>query len=339
MKKIINQCIGIDISKLTFTACVCRRHETGQESMSEVVEFENTKRGYNQFVKWGRKFTDSTIPLIYAMEATGIYFEGIAYHLSKLQQQVSVILPNKVKHFSKSLNIKTKTDIVDARIIAKMGAERPLELWQPPDPIFKKLRSLTRLYADLKKERTTILNRLDAYTSGADPLSFIVNSNKTLIKGIELQIDKCEKEIKSLLYSEEWLASKVDKLLSIKGVGLITIAIILAETQGFKLIRNGKQLASYAGYDVIQRESGTSIKGKTRISKKGNSRIRAALHFPALVSSRFNKDMKAVYERINLDKPSKMVGATALQRKILLIIYALWKNDVAFMENYSVSPE
>ena len=334
MQNFTHQCVGIDISKLSFTACVCKRQLAGQQSTNDVVEFENNKRGFNQFVKWSRKNTEISIPAVYAMEATGIYYESLAYHLSRLNLQVSVILPNKVKHFSKSLNIKTKTDIVDARIIGKMGVERTLELWEPPDPIFKKLRSLTRLYTDLKKEKTTFTNRLDSCKSGESPLLFIVNSNKTIIKGIELQIVKCGAEIKSLLYSEEWLASKVNKLLSIKGVGLITVAIILAETQGFKLIRNGKQLASYAGYDVVQRDSGTSIKGKTRISKKGNSRIRGALHFPSLVSSRFNPKMKSIYTRINTDKASKMVGATAIQRKILLLLYTLWKKDETFNENY-----
>jgi transposase len=335
MQRIINQCIGIDISKLSFTACVCKRHGSGQESTSEVVEFSNTKPGYNQFVKWGRKFTDNSIPLVYAMEATGIYYEGLAYHLAKLNQKVSVILPNKVKHFSKSLNVKTKTDIVDARIIAKMGVERPLDLWQPPAPIFKKLRDLTRLYTDLKYEKTAFTNRLGACESGANPLPFVVNVNKSIIKGIDLQIDKCVNEINSLLYSEEWLASKVDKLVSIRGVGLITIAITIAETQGFKLIRNGRQLASYAGYDVVQCESGTSVKGKTRISKKGNSRIRAALHFPSLSSTRYNPEFKSFYERINVDKPTKRVGLIALQRKMLLLMYSLWKKDEAFIENFT----
>lgn len=333
MQKFTHQCIGIDISKSTFTVCLCKRQLSGIESQSDVVEFENNKRGFNQFIKWSRKKAESSIPLVYAMEATGVYYEGLAYHLTRLKQNVSVILPNKVKHFSKSLNIKTKNDIIDARIIAKMGTERPMDAWQPPDPIFRQLRSLTRLYSDLKKEKTTFGNRLDACQSGEDPLAFIVNSNKTLIKGIDLQLAKCEKEITTLIYSQEWLASKVDKLLSIKGVGLITIAIILAETQGFKLIRNGKQLVSYAGFDVIQRDSGTSIKGKTRISKKGNSRIRAALFFPALVSSRFNENFKSIYMRINSGKSSKMVGVTALQRKILLLIYALWKKDQFFIED------
>jgi hypothetical protein len=114
------------------------------------------------------------------MEATGIYYESLAYHLSRLNLQVSVVLNNKVKHFSKSLNIKTKTDIVDARIIGKMGVERTLELWEPPDTIYKKLLSLTRLYTDLKKEKTTFTNRLDSCNSGESPLLFMGRDGQSL---------------------------------------------------------------------------------------------------------------------------------------------------------------
>src|SRR5690348_10274220 len=139
---------------------------------------------------------------------------------------------------------------------------------------------------DLKVQRTMFINRLKSMQSGNDPLAFIVESTQSIIEKLDEEIEKCSVQIQGLIKSEKWLADKVEKIQTIKGVGFITIAIILAETQGFKLISNSKQLASYAGYDVIEKESGISIKGKTRISKKGNSRIRAALHFPALVASR-----------------------------------------------------
>jgi transposase len=161
-------------------------------------------------------------------------------------------------------------------------------------------------------------------------MTFVINSNHSVIKELEKQIGKCENEIEKVLTSEDWLAEKVNKLITIKGVGLITIAIVIAETQGFALINSRKQLASYAGYDVVEVESGTSVKGKTHISKKGNSRIRAALYFPALAASRYNQELKEDYQRINIAKASKMVGATALQRKLLLLIYTLWKNNDVF---------
>ena len=142
MQTIIKQCVGIDISKGSFTACVCRKLLSGEALLSSVESFENNRTGYNQFIKWSRKITNPAVEVLFLMEATGIYYEGIAYHLHKLRQSVCVILPNKVKHYAKSLNVKTKTDIVDARIIAQMGAERDLPHWQPPSAILKQLRDL-----------------------------------------------------------------------------------------------------------------------------------------------------------------------------------------------------
>ena len=334
MEQVIMQSFGIDISKKTFTACVCYRDLSGEERLSEVVHFKNLKTGFNQFVKWSRKITDPLSEVIFVMEATGVYYENLAHYLCQLKLPVSVLLPNKVKYFAKSLNVKTKTDQVDARIIARLGAERKLSLWEPPPVIFKLLRDLTREYSELMKERTVFKNRLDSNKSSFEPHPVIIKSKKDIIKKLDEHLKKIREEIEKLIYSEQWLASKVEKVLTIKGVGLMTAAIILSETRGFEFVQNIRQLCSYAGYDVVQKESGTSVMGKTRISKKGNSWIRGALHFPALVASRHNPVFKKVYQRINQKSPSKMVGATALQRKILVLIYTLWKNDDVFDENY-----
>jgi transposase len=334
MNGIIKQSVGIDISKDTFTACVCRSDFSGNEYLSETVDFKNLKTGYNQLVKWSRKITDPSIEVVFVMEATGVYYENLAHHLHKLNLPVSVLLANKVKHFAKSLNIKTKTDQVDARIIARLGAERKLSLWEPPPEIFKLLKDLTRAYTELIRERTAFKNRLHAMSSGYKPHPAIIKSNKAIIKKLTEQSEKIKEEIRKLIYSEEWLASRVDKVLTIKGVGLMTIASVLAETQGFEFVKNIRQLCSYAGYDVVQRESGTSVMGKTKISKKGNGRIRAALHFPALQAARHSPTMKSTYDKINQNKPCKMVGATALQRKILVLIYTLWKKEEVFLEDF-----
>ena len=267
MEQLTQKSIGIDIAKESFSACVCQRDLSGDEVLSEVAEFRNSKTGFNQLVKWSKKFTRPSPEVIYVMEATGSYYENLAHHLYDLKQQVSVMLPNKVNHYAKSLNVKTKTDSVDARVIAKLGVERKLSLWQPPSPVLKYLRDLTRQCSDLKKERTVFINRLKAIKSGFDPQPFIIKSNKAIIKELTKQIEKCETEIKNHIQSEEWLRSKVEKILTIKGVGITTVAIILAETQGFEFVQNIRQLTSYAGLDVVRRESGTSVMGKTRISK------------------------------------------------------------------------
>lgn len=333
MQTILRQCVGIDIAKSSFTACLCQQLNIGQTICSPVSEFENSRRGFNQLLKWVRKHAVVTPKVVFVMEATGIYYELLAYHLYELSQPVCVVLPNKVKHYAKSLNIKSKTDLIDARLIAQMGAERALEAWTPPEEVFRSLRALTRLYADLKSQKTAFVNRLHSMEAGHEPLPFIVKSTKEIIRKLDREIEKTEAEITSLVASNQYLQPKVTKLLTIKGVGLMTIAIVVAETQGFKLISNVKQLASYAGYDVVQRESGSSTKGKTRISKKGNSRIRAALYFPALVAARHNQHLQGVYQRINQNKTSKMVGATAVQRRLLILLYTLWKKDTVYDEN------
>lgn len=339
MDQIIKQSVGIDISKETFTACVCQRDLSGAEQLSKAVDFQNNKTGFNQLVKWSRKFTDPSIDVIFVMEATGVYYENLAHHLFKLKLSVSVVLPTKVKYYTQSLNIKTKTDIVDARVIARMGAERKLSLWEPPPVIFKQLRDLTREYSELMKERTVFKNRLQSNESSYEPHPVVLKSKKELIKKLDEHIKKLKEEIERLIESEEWLARKVNKLLTIKGVGLTTIAVILGETKGFEFVKNIRQLCSYAGFDVVQKESGTSVRGKTRISKKGNSRIRAALYLPAMVSSVHNPVLKTSYQRIIKDKPGKMIGITALQRKLLVLIYTLWKNDTEFMEYYKEQKE
>jgi len=271
------------------------------------------------------------------MEATGVYYENLAHHLHKIKKTVYVILANTSKHYFSSLNIKTKTDIVDARVLSQFGAERVHRPWLPPPTALLQLRNLTRYYVQLQEQKTALGNIKHSKDCSHDIQSFILKSNKGLIAEIDKQISKCLIEIKRLIELDKELKNRVNKLATIKGVGLITIVTILAETMGFEQFNSAKQLVSYAGYDVIQRESGTSIKGKTRISKKGNRYIRNALYFPAMVACRYNPILKENYLRIIQKKTSKMIGQVAIQRKLLILIYTLWKNDDVFIENYKVS--
>jgi len=334
---IVKQSVGIDIAKKTFTACICKRFSDFSNQLSKVREFDNGKTGYNQFLKWVHKNTEKDIELIYAMEATGIYYEQLAYHLNRLNKKVSVLLPNKVAHYSKSLNVKTKTDEVDAQVIAIMSCDRKLFPWTPPSPLFKKLRSICRLYKTLQDDKTQAINRLKQLECGYEPLKEALKIHRATIKRIKKQLKELEELMEETLRSNGEVWSKVQKLLTIKGIGLKTIAIVLGETQGFALIKNQRQLVSYCGYDVVQRESGTSIKGQTKISKKGNSNIRSAMHFPSMVATRFNVKMKIIYERILAKKKVKKIGLIAIQRRLLVLMYALWKTNQSFIENYKPS--
>ncbi|MBL4861487.1 MAG: IS110 family transposase [Crocinitomicaceae bacterium] len=337
MEKIAHQSVGIDISKDSFTCCICKRDDKMSLNFSKVSEFKNEKTGFNRFVKWVRKQTEKGVPMNYVMEATGVYYEPLAYHLNKLKQEVHVALPSKIKYYFKSLNVKTKTDINDARVIAQFGAERKLSVWQPPLPVLLSLRDLTRMYEQFQVQKTAFSNMLHSKEHSNEVNKFVLKSNKSIIFSIEKQLKKCEEEIQKLIASEDWLTEKVKKLTTIKGVGFMTVAIIVAETLGFEQFYNIKQVASFAGYDVVERQSGTSINGKSRISKKGNSHIRRALHFPALIAKRYNEDLKNTFNRIQDRTPHKMVGYVALQRKLLTLMFTLWKNDTEYIENYEAN--
>lgn len=331
------QSVGIDIAKKTFTACIAKLSQDRTVTFSEVVMFDNNKTGYNKLLRWVNKRIEKPLAVNYYMEATGTYYEPLAYHLHKLNKHVGVILANKVSYFSKSLNVKTKTDVEDARVISRMGVERELELWTPPSELYKELRSLTRLYNCFQKDKTMTTNRLSALVSSHEPHKLSIKYYKSIIKNLDNKLLKIENEMGRILKSDTELWSKVKNLMTIPGIGLKSIAIVLGETQGFKLFKNQRQLVSYCGLDVTRKESGTSVYGKSKISKKGNSHIRAALYLPAMSAARYNKPLKRVYDRINADKPSKKVGIVAVERRLLVLIFSLWKSGLTFNENYEAN--
>ena len=332
--EIIKQCVGIDISKETFTASIAYMKSSRSVYFSEVAGFQNDKSGFNKFLRWTKSHLHKSSSVTYIMEATGTYFEMLAYHLYNLKKEVAVMLPNMVNHFAKSLNVKSKTDNEDARVIARMGVERKLMSWCPPEKHFKELRALSRLYNTLKKDKTMISNRLSALNCGHVPCETSVEIYTKLIVELDEKLTRIEKEMETLLKSDSELSKKVETLLTIPGVGLKTISLIIGETQGFKLFKNQRQLVSYSGLDVVRTQSGTSVNKRGKISKKGNSHIRAALYFPALSAARFNDKMKNIYDRINVDKPNKMIGTVAIQRKMLVLIFSIWKSGTPFDKNY-----
>lgn len=144
-------------------------------------------------------------------------------------------------------------------------------------------------------------------------------------------MNKQEQEIKTeiaeLLSSDTEIKKTVVLICSLSGIGLLTAAIVLAETNGFDLIRNKRQLASYAGFDVREKQSGTSIKGKPKISKKGNKHLRKAMHLPALSAIRHDQRFKAVFARLVSKHGIKMKAAVAVQRRLLEMIYTIYKTN------------
>ena len=334
MKKIVKQVVGIDVAQKELVVFLGRMYDDWSPELYANKIFANTDKGMEALVLWVKKQTDDQVPVRFVMEATGVYHEALAYFLEEKGYELSIVLPNKISNYMRTLEVKTITDKTASQAIAMFGLERKLDKWKRPKDIYRKLRQLTRERDQVIEERTIVKNQLHADQTEAWP-------NKTSLKRIKDRIsmlNKQEKEIKdeiiTLIAQDDEMKKIIVIICSLPGIGLLTAAIVLAETNGFDLIRNRRQLASYAGFDVKEKQSGTSIKGKSHISKKGNKYLRKAMHLPALTAIRHNERFKAIFARLVSKHGIKMKAAVAIQRKLLEMIYTLYKTNNPFDKNY-----
>jgi len=252
----------------------------------------------------------------------------------KKNYAVSIVLPNKAKRYIESLGLKSKTDSIDARGLAQMGAQQTLDLWEPLGDFYYVLRAFTRHYEQLEEQKTAVKNQLHAMVNGMYRNKMVEKQLAKTIALIEKQSEEIKTAIKIHIYENEEVKRKVDNICKIKGVAIQTVAVILAETGGFALFKNSKQLVSYAGYDVVENQSGKHV-GKTKISKKGNSHIRRCLFMPAFsVVTYEQKPFFTLFNRTLEKHNIKMKSYVAVQKRLLTTIYALWKNNEAYDENY-----
>ena len=323
--------LGIDVSKDENQLCLSLLDDKQHVKIKASRKFANTAKGFEQTQEWLKKHLKLDLPLSIVLEATGVYHEQLSWFLYEKGYAVSIILPNKAKHYLQALGLKSKNDSIDAAGLSRMAAEQSLPLWQPCSKQLLPLKALTRHVEKLQNIKTSISNQLHALEHSYMPEKMIVKSNEKIIKELDKQIGKTEEKIEALLKKDAALNEKVEKISSsIKGVGTKTIATIIAETDGFSNIKNMRQLTSYAGYDIIENQSGKRA-GKTKISKKGNSHIRRAMFLPSLNMVRYQvKPFMALYERIYAKTGLKMKAYTAIQKKLLILIYTLWKKNEAY---------
>lgn len=331
MQKVRRQVTGIDVAKDELAVCLGRIYEDFSTELFAHKTFPNTKKGFESLVEWVEK---SGGVGRFVMEATGVYFENLAYYLADKGFEVSVVLPNKISNYFKTLSVKTITDKTASEAITQFGLERKLDNWQAPQSIYRKLRQLTRERGQVVETRTVAKNQLHAEQSEAYPSLQTLARIKKHIVFLDKQVAEIKEELKQLLKEDPQVKQMLIILCSIPGIGLLTAATVLAETNGFNLIRNKKQLTSYAGLDVREKQSGTSVKGKPRISKKGNKYLRKAMHLPALAAIRYDERFKAIFARLVSKHGIKMKAAVAVQRKLLEMMFCLFKNQTAYDKDF-----
>lgn len=334
MKRLVKQVVGIDVAQDELIVCLGKMYDDWMPELAAHKTFVNKQKGFDALIEWVKKLTEASISVRFVMEATGVYHESVAYFLHEQSFEVSIILPNKISSYARTLNTKTVTDKTSSQAITLFGLERKLDNWEPPKGIYKKLQQLTRERSQLIEARTVIKNQLHAEQAEAKPHKQSMNRANRRLVLLNKQEAEIKQEIADLIKEDQEIKKLVLLICTIPGIGLLTAATILAETNGFELIRNKRQLASYAGLDVKERQSGTSVKGKPHISKKGNKHLRKAMHLPALSAIRHDERNKAIFARLIAKHGIKMKAAVAVQRKLLEMVYTIYKTGQPFDKDY-----
>ena len=259
------------------------------------------------------------------MEATGIYWEAVAEHLAaRPETTVSVVNPAQIKAFGASRMVRTKTDKVDAKLIAQFCAERTPEPWQAPTPAERTLRALVLRLDALQAMRTQESNRLEvARESVAEGIA-------KHLTWLDDEIARLSKAIRDHIDNDPTLKDKHRLLDSIPGLGERTTAVLLAFLAEPARFENARQVAAFAGLDPRQHESGSSVRGKPRLSKVGHSFLRKALYMPAMVALYRTDWGKVFRERLASQGKPPMLIIGAMMRKLVQVSYGVLKSGQTF---------
>jgi transposase len=325
----LKQSIGVDVSKDDFKVCFSIYDSQMRIVTKGSHAFKNTEKGFHAFQEWAQSERPTEGSLHVTPEATGVYYEGLAYYLYERRYPVHVVLPNQSESYGKGSGVKSETDKTDARILSQMGLERNLRLWEPFSPNLRILKQLTRERDRPVRERTTASDHKHAYGHQGKPYRDSINRCSAHISFSDEQTEQIEKQIFEIVKGDKLLSDGLAYLRSIPGAGLLTAVIIVSETNGFAAVTGIKQLNSYAGTDVKIMESG-KWKGQSKIGKRGNSHIRKALYMPTIHGITHDDAVIDFYQRLKAKKGIGMVANVAAQRKLLGLIYTLWKKE----ENY-----
>lgn len=326
--------LGIDISKDDFAGCL-QRYNLRDQTYQVIARktFKNKLSGFKACMRWLNRHTKKKpAPSRVTMEATGVYYEPLALYIHEHHGEIhqAVVLPSQSKKFIQSQGHRSKTDKIDAHGLSQMGAERNLSCWKGIDPFWRELRSMTRTRCELLEQRTQLRNQLHALSHSGQPAPNVEDALQECIQALSKQISKLTGLISRHLKSRNDLKSPIACLRSIHGIGDLTIASILAETNGFAEFHSISQLISFSGYDVIIQQSGKWC-GQEKISKKGSKYIRKAMYMPASTIVRCEKGpVYHMYKRLLAVHNIEMKAHVAVQKKLLTYMYVLWNKQETF---------
>lgn len=304
--------LGIDISKDSFHV------ELSVNDKLHHRRFSNRKAGFAELSVW---LTKHKVAGLHAcLEATGPYSEALALYLHEQGHTVSVVNPARIKAFGQSELLRNKDDRPDAALIRRFCEKQQPSAWTPPTPQLRELQSLTRHLENLLETRQQQVNRLEAPNAKS-----VVKSLRKLVAQLQAEIQRTEQQIADHIDRHPDLKQQCQLLTSIPGIGPRTAAKLLAEIEGLNKYESARQVAAYAGLTPLNNRSGT-LRGRTRLSKTGNARVRKALFLPAIVAQQHNPIVRTFCQRLAQRGKPKMQIVGAAMRKLIHIAYGVVKS-------------
>jgi transposase len=304
--------LGIDISKADFHVCLIQGSKRAKKS------FPNAAAGYGRLWSWLKNRRCGEVHA--CMEATGAYWMGLATALHAGGAIVSVVNPSQTVFFARSQLRRTKTDAVDAEMIAEFCERHEPGRWTPPPVEMLELRGLLSYRRHLIEERTRLKQLVTQIQANAELQAL----HHRQLKGLEQNVEAIESQLRGLVQRHRVLREAVEALTVVAGIGLLTALSLVAQLPVDRL-RNAKAAAAYVGLAPSERQSGTSIHAKPRICKTGNAELRRDLFMPAAVAIRYNPILRAFAERLKeRGKPAKVV-ITAVMRKLAVLAFTILK--------------
>jgi len=290
---------------------------------------ENNLVGFRALLEWAcRHGKCEAGELHFILEATGVYHESLAEFLFAAGCQVSVVNPLLVKRFSESQGFRNKNDRHDGKVLALYGKERQPRLWTPPPPEARHLKALLARFAALENDLRRELNRLEKAQIGKAPEQVMTSLTNSL-SFLEEQKARLQKEIDDHLDQHPKLKEERQLLLTIPGIGEKLSMLFLALFNNRNFV-NAPQVAAFLGLIPVEHVSGISVFKRPRLSKAGDGRFRAALYWPAIVATKHNPDIRALYLRLLKAGKTKMAAIGAAMRKLVHIAFGVYKNSTPY---------
>jgi len=308
----------------------------GVDISKDVFDVYSEKSGHHQFKNGGKGFTSflKSLPkgALVVMEATGYYHYRLAQYLYKQKVLVSVVNPLSVKRFIQMKLAKVKTDKSDAKAICEYGQINEVPLYTALTDVQSECLQLFRLLDNYLKKRTATKNKLHGEDTLGIPSKFVYRSLKRDLKHLNKEVKGIEERLLELVKQDQ--QQQLTLLKSIPGMGVKTALFLIVVTDGFSKFEKASQLCSYAGITPTIRESGSSVRGRSRISKVGNRKLRNLLFLCAFSACKHNKACREVYERIVNKGKSKKLALIAVANKLLKQAFAIAKSGLPYDENF-----